>query len=102
MLDPDAARSSPSSTDRGGSLEELASEQAVVDEIAAAVERANAKLARVEQIKRFKLLPAEWLPGERPELKLETQPIARKSTGRPSRVDTARSRLSTRESRQRG
>ena len=32
-------------------------------EVAAAVERANAKLARVEQIKRYRLLERDWLPG---------------------------------------
>jgi long-subunit acyl-CoA synthetase (AMP-forming) len=65
----------------GGSLAGIASEQAVIDEIAAAVERANAKLARVEQIKRFKLLSAEWLPGGdelTPTMKLKRKPIAAK------------------------
>jgi len=32
-------------------------------EVAAAVERANAQLSRVEQIKRYKLLAGDWLPG---------------------------------------
>jgi long-subunit acyl-CoA synthetase (AMP-forming) len=41
----------------------LAREPAVIEEVARAVGRANARLARVEQIKRFALLAAEWEPG---------------------------------------
>jgi long-subunit acyl-CoA synthetase (AMP-forming) len=54
---------------------------AVADEIAAAVETANARLSRVEQIKRFKILPGEWAPGGEeltPTLKLKRRPIERK------------------------
>jgi long-subunit acyl-CoA synthetase (AMP-forming) len=54
---------------------------AVADEIATAVETANARLSRVEQIKRFKILPGEWLPGGEeltPTLKLKRRPIERK------------------------
>jgi hypothetical protein len=45
------------------------------------VERANEKLARVEQIKRFKLLGADWQPGGdelTPTQKLKRKPIAEK------------------------
>jgi long-chain acyl-CoA synthetase len=31
--------------------------------VTAAVEQANAGLSRVEQIKTFKILPVDWLPG---------------------------------------
>ena len=54
---------------------------AVADEIAAAVEAANARLSRVEQIKRFKVLTNEWLPGGEeltPTMKLKRRPIERK------------------------
>ncbi|HVY78418.1 MAG TPA: long-chain fatty acid--CoA ligase [Solirubrobacterales bacterium] len=54
---------------------------AVAEEIAAAVEAANARLSRVEQIKRFKVLPGEWLPGSEeltPTMKLKRRPIERK------------------------
>jgi long-chain acyl-CoA synthetase len=82
VLDPDAAPVFAQQHDiDGGPLAAIASEQAVIDEITAAVERANAKLARVEQIKRFKLLPAEWLPGGdelTPTMKLKRKPIAEK------------------------
>ena len=46
-----------------------------------AVEVANAKMSRVEQIKKFKLLPEEWLPGGdelTPTMKLKRRPIADK------------------------
>ncbi|HWA53287.1 MAG TPA: long-chain fatty acid--CoA ligase [Solirubrobacterales bacterium] len=54
---------------------------AVAEEIANAVETANARLARVEQIKRFKVLPGEWSPGGEeltPTMKLKRRPIERK------------------------
>jgi long-subunit acyl-CoA synthetase (AMP-forming) len=53
----------------------------VEKEIASAVETANARLSRVEQIKRFKILPGEWTPGGEeltPTLKLKRRPIERK------------------------
>ncbi len=53
----------------------------VAEEIAAAVEAANARLSRVEQIKRFQILPGEWLPGGEeltPTMKLKRRPIERK------------------------
>ena len=46
--------------------------------------RANAHLSRVEQIKRFRLLSAEWLPGGdelTPTMKLKRRPIAEKYAG---------------------
>jgi long-subunit acyl-CoA synthetase (AMP-forming) len=52
-----------------------------VGEIAQAVEAANARLSRVEQIKRFKVLDGEWLPGGEeltPTMKLKRRPIERK------------------------
>jgi long-chain acyl-CoA synthetase len=53
----------------------------VEDEVAAAVERANERLSRVEQIKRYELLHDEWLPGGdelTPTMKLKRRPIAEK------------------------
>jgi long-chain acyl-CoA synthetase len=58
-----------------------ADDPAVTKEIAEAVEAANARLARVEQIKRYKLLSGEWLPGGEeltPTMKLKRRPIERK------------------------
>jgi long-chain acyl-CoA synthetase len=44
----------------GASLAELAAHPAVLAEVGAAVETANARLARVQQIKYWELLPVEW------------------------------------------
>src|SRR5215469_14266263 len=44
------------------SLAELAANPAVLAEVSKAVEDANAKLARVQQIKYWELLPVEWTP----------------------------------------
>jgi long-subunit acyl-CoA synthetase (AMP-forming) len=45
------------------------------------VQRANAALSRVEQIKRFAILPCDWAPaGDEltPTMKLRRKPIAAK------------------------
>jgi long-chain acyl-CoA synthetase len=58
-----------------------ASDPEVVEEIDAQVARANAALARVEQIKRFAVLPGDWIPGGdelTPTMKLKRKPIAQK------------------------
>jgi long-subunit acyl-CoA synthetase (AMP-forming) len=58
-----------------------ADDPAAIDAVGAAVEAANAKLSRVEQIKRWKLLDEEWLPGGdelTPTMKLKRKPIAAK------------------------
>jgi long-subunit acyl-CoA synthetase (AMP-forming) len=63
------------------SLEALAAEQQVREAVAEGVERANAKLAKVEQIKRFSIVPCDWLPGGdelTPTMKLKRKPIAEK------------------------
>ncbi len=62
---------------RGGAPDD----PAVEEEIAKAVEEANARLARVEQIKRYKILSGEWVPGSEeltPTMKLKRRPIERK------------------------
>lgn len=54
---------------------------AIAAEVAAAVEAANARLSRVEEIKRFKVITGEWEPGGEeltPTLKLKRRPIERK------------------------
>ncbi|MEV4298983.1 AMP-dependent synthetase/ligase [Microbispora rosea] len=43
-----------------GSLSDLAAHLDVLKEVEAAVEAANRKLARVQQVKRWRLLPVEW------------------------------------------
>ncbi|MBV8429636.1 MAG: long-chain fatty acid--CoA ligase [Solirubrobacterales bacterium] len=59
----------------------LATEPAVVEEVRAGVERANSHLSRVEQIKRFQVLPCDWPPaGDEltPTMKLKRKPIHQK------------------------
>jgi long-subunit acyl-CoA synthetase (AMP-forming) len=81
-LDPDVA---PGFAKEHGisdtSFESLAGEQAVIDEVQAGIDRANEHLARVEQIKKFKILPADWEPGGdelTPTMKLKRKPIHEK------------------------
>jgi long-chain acyl-CoA synthetase len=63
------------------SLESLAEHPAVLQEVQRGIDAANEQLARVEQIKRFKVLPAEWQPGGdelTPTMKLKRKPIHEK------------------------
>ncbi len=63
------------------SLEALASDDRMRAAIAEAVEAANAKLARVEGIKRFAIVRGDWAPGGdelTPTMKLKRRPIAEK------------------------
>jgi long-chain acyl-CoA synthetase len=65
----------------GRTLEQLAGEPAVRDAVQEAVDAANSRLARVEQIKKFTIVPGDWLPGEdelTPTMKLRRKPIAEK------------------------
>ena len=57
----------------------MVAEESVLAEIERGVEAANTHLSRVEQIKRFKVLPVDWLPGGEeltPTMKLKRKPIA--------------------------
>jgi long-chain acyl-CoA synthetase len=68
-LDPEAA----------GAHSGTHGEHAVRAEVDAAVGRANARLARVEQIKRYRLLEGDWMPGGvelTPTMKLKRRAIA--------------------------
>ncbi len=59
----------------------LAADPAVIAKIAAGVADGNARLSRVEQIKRFRVLPALWEPGGDEvtlTMKLKRRPIAAK------------------------
>jgi long-chain acyl-CoA synthetase len=61
-----------------GTLATLATEQAILDEVARGIEAANTKLSRVEQIKKFELLAEDWPPGGdelTPTMKLKRRPI---------------------------
>jgi long-chain acyl-CoA synthetase len=62
-------------------LADLASEASVRAAVQEGVDAANVKLARVEQVKRFEIVPGDWLPsGDEltPTMKLKRKPIAAK------------------------
>ena len=64
VLDPETVV--PFAENRGigtSDLAELAKDPVIHEEIAGAVARANEKLARVEQLKTFTILPVAWAPG---------------------------------------
>ncbi|MDX6725550.1 MAG: long-chain acyl-CoA synthetase [Baekduia sp.] len=68
----------------GATLETLAHDERVREALQAAVDEANAKLARVEQIKKFVIVEGDWLPGGdelTPTMKLKRKPIAEKYAG---------------------
>jgi long-subunit acyl-CoA synthetase (AMP-forming) len=80
-LDPDVAPGFAKEHGLSDDFEALAGEQAVIDEVQAGVDRANEQLARVEQIKKFKILPTDWEPGGdelTPTMKLKRKPIHEK------------------------
>jgi len=80
VLDPDFA---PAWAAQQGiedtALSSLARDERVRAEVQAAVDEANAKLAKVEQIKRFTVMEGDWVPGGEeltPTMKLKRKPIA--------------------------
>jgi len=81
-LDPDYA---PIWAQKNGiedtSLAALAEHAQVRDAVQAGVDAANEKMARVEQIKKFTILPSDWEPGGdelTPTMKLKRKPINEK------------------------
>jgi long-chain acyl-CoA synthetase len=84
VLDADAA---PVWAQQNGveetSLEALSGRDDVREAIQAAVDKANSKLARVEQVKKFTIIRGDWAPGGdelTPTMKLKRKPIAEKYT----------------------
>jgi long-chain acyl-CoA synthetase len=82
VLDPEYA---PSWAKKNGidttDVAALAENEQVLEAVSEAVDAANAKMSRVEQIKKFKLLPEEWEPGGdelTPTMKLKRKPIGEK------------------------
>jgi long-chain acyl-CoA synthetase len=67
----------------GAALEDLATDEGMVAAVQEGVDAANAKLARVEGIKKFTIVPGDWAPGGdelTPTMKLKRKPIAEKYT----------------------
>jgi long-subunit acyl-CoA synthetase (AMP-forming) len=80
-LDEEAA--SAWATDRGvdSDLAALAQNEELVAAVQGGIDTANEDLARVEQVKRFRILPADWEPGGdelTPTMKLKRKPITQK------------------------
>jgi long-chain acyl-CoA synthetase len=84
VLDPDAAGACARELGIGEkSRAHLVAHEAVRLRLERAVQTANARLSRVEQIKRYAVLGDEWLPGGdelTPTMKLKRKPIAAKYT----------------------
>jgi len=85
-LDPDAVAAF--AQERGlpdGTPAALADHPAVRAEIEAGIKQANARLSRVEQIKKFTVLPEVWEPGGdeiTPTMKIKRKPVAAKYADR--------------------
>ncbi|WP_066906745.1 AMP-dependent synthetase/ligase [Millisia brevis] len=84
VLDPDAAAARAKALNiPNADIVELAARPEVIEEVATAVRQGNGKLSRVEQIKRFTIVPTAWDPGGEeltPTMKLRRRPIAKKYT----------------------
>ena len=82
VLDPDISAAAAAKLGlEDASVASVAADERIVAQIAEAVEAANAKLSRVEQIKRYELLTEEWAPGGEeltPTMKLKRKPISAK------------------------
>jgi long-chain acyl-CoA synthetase len=68
----------------GSSTEQLAGEEKTTVAVQEAVDEANTKMSRVEQIKKFTVLATEWEPGGdelTPTMKLKRRPIVEKYEG---------------------
>jgi long-chain acyl-CoA synthetase len=64
VLDEEALQSFASATGLEGSFDQLTREPAVHAEVERAVQAANATLARIEQVKKYRILEGtSWLPG---------------------------------------
>jgi long-chain acyl-CoA synthetase len=80
-LDPDATAAWAKAHGKDPDLAGLARDGELVAEVERGVNEANQALARVEQVKRFKVLGAPWEPGGdelTPTMKLKRKPIADK------------------------
>lgn len=82
VLDPDAAAARASQHALpDASAATLAKDPVVRAELAAAVRAGNARLSRVEQVKKFEIVTSYWEPGGdelTPTMKMRRKPIAEK------------------------
>jgi len=81
VLDPDGAMAFCKARGIDAPLAQLVEHAEVVAAVAAGIERANGYLSRVEQVKCWTVLAAEWMPGGdelTPTMKLKRKAIAAK------------------------
>ena len=80
-LDPDAIPSLAEKVGAAPDPAELAGNEKVIAAVQEEIDAANEQLARVEQVKKFTILPTDWQPGGdelTPTMKLKRKPIAEK------------------------
>jgi long-chain acyl-CoA synthetase len=82
VLEPEAAAAFAAESEaEGDALGPVVAAEAIAEAVAEGVARANQRLSRVEQVKRFRILEEEWEPGGdelTPTMKLKRRPIADK------------------------
>jgi len=85
VLDPDACAAYAAGHDLPSSAAaDLCADPGVREAVEVAVAEVNSQLSRIEQIKRFAILPVDWEPGGdelTPTMKLKRKPIAEKYAG---------------------
>jgi long-chain acyl-CoA synthetase len=80
-LDPDAVAAYAEKAGLAADPAVLSKDPGLLAEIQKGVDAGNAKLSRVEQVKKFDVLPVFWMPGSEeltPTLKLRRKPISEK------------------------
>jgi long-subunit acyl-CoA synthetase (AMP-forming) len=80
-LDPDAVAAYAEKAGVAADPGVLSKDSGLIAEIQKGIDLGNAKLSRVEQVKKFAIVPTYWLPGGdelTPTLKLKRKPIAAK------------------------
>jgi long-chain acyl-CoA synthetase len=80
-LDAEATKSWASDHGVDDDPESLTSNEELIAAVQEGLDTANEELARVEQVKRFRILPADWEPGGdelTPTMKLKRKPIVEK------------------------
>lgn len=77
-LDPDAAAAYAEKAGVAADPAVLAKDPGMIAAVQAGIDAGNAKLSRVEQVKKFSIVPTWWLPGSEeltPTLKVRRRPI---------------------------
>jgi len=80
-LDPDVAAAYAEKAGLAADPVVLAKDPGLIAEVQKGIDAGNAKLSRVEQVKKFEVLPVFWMPGSdelTPTLKLRRKPISEK------------------------